>query len=154
LLLAYATAPLPDHREAVRLDFRGVAYFAYSAFDARWAIDEPGELEVPLPLGLSVTDRSPFMTRYIAHLDSADTEYLFSDRVKEVLRHFHVAFDDVGSYDILAIDCIVRAFAYPPVSPAEDPGTSAGFDSGLLRAALAMEDPGPIAVELSEIEGP
>ena len=29
------TAPPLDRREAVRLDFRGVAYFAYSAFDAR-----------------------------------------------------------------------------------------------------------------------
>lgn len=154
MLLAYATAPLPDHREAVRLDFRGVAYFAYSAFDARWAIDEPGELEVPLPFGLSVTDRSPFRTRYIAHLDSAHTEYLLSDRVKELLRHFHVAFGDFGSYDVLAIDCIVRAFTDPPVSPAGDSGESAGFDSGLLRAALAMEDPGPIALELSEIERP
>ncbi len=148
LLLAYATAPPLDRREAVRLDFRGVAYFAYSAFDARWAIDAPGDLVVPGPFGLSVTDQSEFRTRFLPHLGSAHTDHLFTDATRELLRHFHVAFDDFGSYDILAVGCIVRPFTYPPVDAEEGTGGSDGFDEALLRAALELEDPPPIAIEL------
>lgn len=115
--IAYPTAERSDpQQQGVRLDFRWVVQLCYTSFWAPDPADAAG-IEVGSRIfALNVLDDSPVVREFASgYSDSESWGPVFGDRrPEEVIRHFHIAFDDFGSYDVLAVDCIARNFALSP----------------------------------------
>lgn len=117
----------------------------YTSF---WAVD-PAEAEgigeASRIFALNVLDDSAMVREFTSgYSDPESWEPVFGDhRPEEVIRHFHISFDDFGSYDVLAVDCVARSFL---LSPSErlpgHPGASAGQRAAeqVRRETLVLAD--------------
>lgn len=155
-VIAYPTSERSDPlRQGVRLDFRWVVQMLYTSFWASDPAEATGIGATTRIFALNVRDNSPLVTEFVAgYSDSESWTPVFGDRrPEEVIRHFHIAFDDFGTYDVLAVDCVARNF---PLSPGErrpwDPNASlveraeeqAQREALLLADAMALAPLPPI----------
>lgn len=154
VMLAYPTSELAE-RQAVRLDFRWVVQLRYSSFWAADPADPAGIAAAETTFALSVLDDSPLVRDFaVRYSDPEAWGPVFGDhRPADVLRHFHISFDDFGSYDVLAVDCVVRGFTLSPdeerpwdpdSTPLERAAEQARDDAMLLADAMALEPLPPI----------
>jgi hypothetical protein len=124
VVMAYPTSPRTDPQpRGIRLDFGWVVQLAFTSF---WRSD-PAEVAgidtADRIFALNVLDNSPLVDQFLSGYSA--TEWPFDHPPKEVIRHFHVSFDDFGSYNVLAVDCAARAFSWSPSKqPPWNPGAS------------------------------
>lgn len=155
VVMAYPTSELSD-RQAVRLDFRWVVQIL---FTSSWAAD-PAEVALSgaahTHFALSVLDESSLVGEFSAgYQDPESWRPVFGDRrPAEVLRHFHIGFDDFGRYDLIAVDCVARPFTCrpteqrpwgPQASLAEHGAQQADEEALLLADAMALPPLPPIS---------
>lgn len=103
-------------QQGVRLDFRWVVQLLYTSFWAADPAEEAGIGDASRIFALNVLDDSPMVSEFTAgYSDPEIWERVFGDRrPDEVIRHFHITFDDFGSYNVLAVDCVARSFTLSP----------------------------------------
>jgi hypothetical protein len=96
------------------------------AFTSFWRSDPAEVAGIDTPdriFALNVLDNSPLVDQFLSGYSA--TEWPFDHPPKEVIRHYHVSFDDFGSYNVLAVDCAARAFSWSPSrQPPWNPGAS------------------------------
>jgi hypothetical protein len=164
VVIAYPTTERSDPlQQGVRLEFRWVLQLVYTSF---WAADptEPGIGAAGTTFALNVLDDSPLVGEFTAaYSDPEGWEWVFGDhRPEDLIRHFHIVFDDFGTYDVLAVDCVARNF---PLSPSEqrpwDPSASAvehaaeqAQDEVLLLGDAMALDPLPPILSYPFKQGP
>lgn len=150
--MAYPTSPRTVPRpQGVRLDFRWVVHLRFTGFWGPDPADATALDEVDRIFALNVLDESPLVSQFLGGY--SDTEWPFNYRPEEVIRHFHVAFDDFGGYDVLAIDCKARMFPWsaseqlpcePGVPLAQRSKEQAKEESSVLAGAMALDPLPPI----------
>jgi hypothetical protein len=94
-------------------------------------------------------DRSAFKDSYLSNLGDPEWGRVFATSPADVLRHFHIAFDDYGHYDVLAAHCAVREFPTSPLDASTDRAAwdfdacaaHAAREAQLLRDSLALDRP-------------
>lgn len=154
VVMAYQTSERSE-RQAVRLDFRWVVQLLYSSFWAADPAESSGVGAAATTFALNVLDDSPMVREFTAgYSDPESWVPVFGDRrPEEVIRHFHIAFDDFGSYNLLAVDCVVRSFTLSPsearpwdpnTTPVDRAAEQAQFEALLLADAMALAPLPPI----------
>lgn len=154
VVMAYPTSELSE-RKAVRLDFRWVVQLLYTSFWSTDPAEAAGIATADRIFALNVLDESPLVREFAAgYSDPESWGPVFGDRSpEEILRHFHISFDDFGSYDVLAVDCVARSFSVSPnerrpwdpnASPAERAAEQAEEEALLLADAMALAPLPPI----------
>ena len=151
LVMAYPTSERSDRvQQGVRLDFRWVVQLQFTSF---WGAD-PAEVSAigaaGRVLALNVLDDSPQLAQFLEGYRDPEWERVFgTHRPADILRHFHIAFDDYGGYDVMAADCIARSFPLSPAPPREAEPAPAGRataqhqDEERLLADAHLLDPVP-----------
>lgn len=156
VVVAYPMSERSDPRQqGVRLDFSWVVQIRFTSF---WGTDPAEAADIGAAdriFALNVLDESALASEFLAgYSDPESWEPVFGDhRPEQVIRHFHVAFDDFGSYDVLAADCAARKFPLSPreqipwdpnASPAQSAAEQARREVLLLADAMALDPLPPI----------
>lgn len=154
--MAYPASERSDPmRQGVRLDFRWVVQLLYTSFWAADPAEAAGIGAASRIFALNVLDDSPMVRGFTAgYSDPESWVPVFGDhRPEDVIRHFHIAFDDFGSYDVLAVDCVARSFTLsaseqwpwdPNASLVERAAAQAQREALLLSDAMALAPLPPI----------
>lgn len=143
--MSYPTADITSaDARAVRLDFRWVVQLTFTSF---WADDEGPTDEPDLSdnlFALNVRDGSQTVETFAkGYHDNEGWRPVFGDRRPEdILRHFQIAFDDFGFYDVLAADCVVREFTLSAATRAAT--TEGDREEALVADAVALGPVTPI----------
>jgi hypothetical protein len=152
VVMAYPTSERSDpFQEGVRFDFRWVVQLQFTSFRGANLAEVNGSRT---PFAMNVSDDSPLISQFVAGFSDPDWERIFGEQQpQDVIRHFHVSFDDFGRYDVLAADCVARSFALSPgegphwepgVPPAQFAAEKAQEAARLLADAMILEPPPPL----------
>lgn len=154
VVMAYPTSERSE-RKAVRLDFRWVVQLLYTSFWAADPAEDAGIGAADTTFALNVLDDSPLVREFAAGYSDPEswTPAFGARRPEDVIRHFYIAFDDFGVYNVLAVDCVARSFSVSPSEPRDwDPNATpvertveqAREEALLLADAMALAPLPPI----------
>jgi hypothetical protein len=152
--MAYPTSER-SQRQGVRLDFRWVVQLLYTSF---WAVDPAEAVGIEAAsriFALNVLDDSQMVRDFASSYSDPESwaPVFGGQRPEEVTRHFHIAFDDFGSYNVLAVDCVARLFPLSPrdrlrsdptATPGQRAAEQAQQEAQLLADAMALDPLPPI----------
>jgi hypothetical protein len=147
MMLAYPATPLGEEdRHGIRIDFLWAVQVVCSSF---FGPDPTRDEDLPQYFALTMSDRSAFKASSLSQLRDPEWDWVFASGPADVLRHFHISFDDYGRFDVLAAHCEVREFRTSPLDASTDRSawdsdaraTHAAREAQLLRDSLALDRP-------------
>lgn len=135
MMLAFPATPLGEEgSRGIRIDFLWAVQVVCSSF---FGSDPTQDLDLPEYFALTVSDRSDFKASSLSHLRDPEWDWVFASGPVDVLRHFHIGFDDYGHFDVLAAHCEVREFRTSPFDASTD---RSAWDSDARAAHAAREE--------------